>query len=322
MLTRAGLSAAEEAVYLALVRQGSASIADLAGRVGRTVSQVRRVVGALEREGFVHRTPPPEERVVAVPPELAVEQYIRRRHEDLDSARAAAHLLAQEAQQRTSNRRSEELIEIVSGRRAVGRAFERVQRTARTTMRVLVAPPYADRSAVNQTQLDREADGVSYRVVYDTAALSDPIIDLNVATHLRTGEQARLAQSVPTKLAVADRALALLPLSWNSAAHDSALMVHPCGLLDAVVALFEIVWAQATPLSISDPRGPTSGPPIGAEDRHLLSLLVAGLTDDTVAARLGISRRTVVRRVQHLMTLANARSRLQLGWHAHDRGWL
>jgi hypothetical protein len=35
-----------------------------------------------------------------------------------------------------------------------------------------------------------------------------------------------------------------------------------------------------------------------------------------------MSRRTVVRRVHHLMTVSGARSRLQLGWQARERGWL
>lgn len=262
-----------------------------------------------------------------VPPELAVEQLIRRRQEELERTREAAHRLAAEAQNRSSNRRTEELIEIVSGRSAVGQAFDRVQRTARREVRVLVAPPYADPAAVNRTQLDREAAGVTYRAVYDVTALDDPAIAGNLATHVRSGEHARLAESLPTKLAVADRELALLPLAWTASAHDAALLVHPCGLLDALVALFETVWAQATPMAMTDmamtdAAGPSADAAVSADDRHLLSLLVAGLTDDAAGARLGISRRTVVRRVQQLMQRTGSRSRMQLGWQARERGWL
>jgi sugar-specific transcriptional regulator TrmB/DNA-binding CsgD family transcriptional regulator len=322
VLRPAGLRPAEEATYLVLVRQGTASVAQLAERAKLTVAQVRRAVSALEREGFVHRTPPPQDRVVPVPPELAVEQLIRRRQEELERTREAAHRLAAEAHSRSSNRRTEELIEIVSGRSAVGRAFDRVQRTARREVRVLVAPPYADPTAVNRTQLDREAAGVTYRAVYDVTALDDPAIARNVSTHVRSGEHARLAESLPTKLAVADRELALLPLAWTTSAHDAALLVHPCGLLDALVALFETVWVQATPLVMTDATAPSAEAAISADDRHLLSLLVAGLTDEAAGARLGVSRRTVVRRVQHLMERTGSRSRLQLGWQARERGWL
>ncbi|GAB3984940.1 helix-turn-helix domain-containing protein [Plantactinospora veratri] len=322
MLRFAGLTAVEESAYLALIRQGGARLVDLADRLGLSETRVRRAVGVLEREGFVHRTPPPAERVVPVPPDLAVEQLIRRRYAELELTREAAHRLAAEARGRASNRRTEELIEIVSGRAAVGRAFERVQRSARQEMRVLVAPPYAIPTSVNTTQLDREAAGVSYRAVYDSSALDDPEFAASVAAHIRAGELARLAVGLPTKLAVADRTLALLPLAWTASAHDAALLVHPCGLLDALVALFETLWTQATPLSAAGPEQVPTAVGISAEDRHLLSLLVAGLTDEAAGARLGLSRRTVVRRVQVLMRRTNSRSRLQLGWQAHEHGWL
>ncbi|MFB7223608.1 helix-turn-helix domain-containing protein [Streptomyces sp. NPDC056227] len=51
-------------------------------------------------------------------------------------------------------------------------------------------------------------------------------------------------------------------------------------------------------------------------------LLLAGYTDAAVAARLGISLRTMQRRVRRLMDLAGTDSRVLLGWHARDRGWL
>ncbi|MGW0432865.1 helix-turn-helix domain-containing protein [Micromonospora sp. NPDC003197] len=317
-----GLSTAEEAIYLALVRQGPAPVAQLAERVGLTVAQVRRAVATLEREGFLHRTPPPQERIVPVPPDLAVEQFVQRRYAELDRTREAAHRLAAEVSNRSADRRTEELIEIVSGRAAVGRAFDRLQRTARQEMRVLVAPPYAIPKEVNPTQLDREAAGVTYRAVYDVTALADVEFAASVATHIRSGEQARIVDALPTKLAVADRELALLPLAWTSSAHDTALLVHPCGLLDALVALFETVWAQGTPLSVTGAAGLAGTEAISAEDQHLLSLLVAGLTDEAAGSRLGMSRRTVVRRVQGLMERTGSRSRIQLGWQARERGWL
>jgi DNA-binding MarR family transcriptional regulator/DNA-binding CsgD family transcriptional regulator len=336
MLRTAGLSPTEETVYLSLVRQGGATLRELTERTGLEIAQVSRAVVGLDRKGLVHRTPPPHERIVPVPPDLAVEQLIRRRIEDLERTREAAHRLAHETQHQLANRRTEELIEIVSGRAAVGRAFERVQRTARREMRVLDAPPYATQAGVNQMQLDRQAEGIIYRGVYDAAALAEPGYLATVATHVHAGEQARLTDAVPTKLAIADGELALLPLAWATTegflstdaarsrptAHDAALLVHRCGLLDALIALFETVWARATPLALTDGSELSADGSISPDDRNLLSLLVAGLTDEAAGARLGVSRRTVVRRVQRLMELTSSRSRLQLGWRARERGWI
>jgi DNA-binding CsgD family transcriptional regulator len=336
MLEAAGLGAVEESAYLALVRRGPATEADLAARSGLSLARTHRAVATLQREGLVHRTPPPHDLVVPVPPDLAVDHLITRRHEELERVREAAQRLASEALARPVNRRTEEMIEIVQGRSAVVHAFERVQRGARREMRVLAAPPYSESVGVNRTQLDREAAGVVYRAVYGIEAIEVPGAMATLAAHLAAGEQARLAPDVPIKLAIADRTLALLPLAWAEAAsptqpvgtgpgqrfQDAAVLVHPCGLLDALVALFESVWAQAVPLVPDERDGAAAPVDISEDDRRLLALLAAGLTDEAAGARLGMSRRTVVRRVQHLMALCGARSRLQLGWRARDRGWL
>lgn len=322
MLGSTGLGVDEETAYLELVRRGGASSDDLAKRLGLSVPDVERTVAVLLAEGFVHRTPAPGELIVPVPPELAVEHLILRQEEEFERIRKAAYRLAAEASRQSGARRTEELIEIVAGETAVGLAFDRVQRTARAEMRELVAPPYVASAEVNSTQLARQGAGVAYRVVYDSSALADPVLAASAVSHVRAGERARLADVLPTKLAIADRELALLPLDWATPAQDAALLVHPCSLLDALVALFETVWNRASPLSVTDSDDLQPEEAMAAEDRHLLSLLVAGLTDDAAGARLGISRRTVARRVQQLMEQTHSRSRLQLGWHARDRGWL
>jgi len=51
-----------------------------------------------------------------------------------------------------------------------------------------------------------------------------------------------------------------------------------------------------------------------------LTLLVTGLTDEAVARRLEVSRRTVQRMVRSLMDAAGARSRMQLGHRAARAG--
>ena len=54
----------------------------------------------------------------------------------------------------------------------------------------------------------------------------------------------------------------------------------------------------------------------------MLSLLLAGFTDARIGKQLDLGTRTVQRRIQSLMHRAEVKTRLQLGWHAYDRGWL
>ena len=70
----------------------------------------------------------------------------------------------------------------------------------------------------------------------------------------------------------------------------------------------------------TEPRHKSSAPP--AEDAHLLALMAAGLKDEVVARQLGLSLRTVRRRIAHLMDELDADTRFQAGLEASRRGWL
>ena len=66
----------------------------------------------------------------------------------------------------------------------------------------------------------------------------------------------------------------------------------------------------------------TPGDGLPELDTRILGLLLAGLTDQAVANHLGLSMRTVQRRVRALMDQVAAETRLQLGFQASRRGWL
>jgi DNA-binding NarL/FixJ family response regulator len=53
-----------------------------------------------------------------------------------------------------------------------------------------------------------------------------------------------------------------------------------------------------------------------------MSLLLAGLTDEAIAAHFRVSVRTVQRKVHALMEVANVRTRMQLAWEAARQDWL
>jgi DNA-binding CsgD family transcriptional regulator len=61
---------------------------------------------------------------------------------------------------------------------------------------------------------------------------------------------------------------------------------------------------------------------LSTEDKQLLSLLLAGLTDEAIAVHFRISVRTVQRKVHALMEMANVRTRMQLAWEAARQDWL
>ncbi|MFK0110786.1 LuxR C-terminal-related transcriptional regulator [Streptomyces sp. NPDC091217] len=143
---------------------------------------------------------------------------------------------------------------------------------------------------------------------------SDALL-LEVQDLARRGEQAWVLPGLRVELAVADRRLALLPLTFDLT-DVRAVVVRPSALLDALVDFFELCRRQAVPLHGE------AGDELGDEDRSLLALMAAGLKDEAIARRLGWSPRTMRRRVSALLTRLGATNRFQAGAIAARRGWL
>ena len=91
------------------------------------------------------------------------------------------------------------------------------------------------------------ARGVRYRVVMERRMRDEvPGLYAEVARVVDAGEEVRIAGEVPLKLVIVDREFAYLPVKGPAEiATAGALLVHRSGLLDALVALFETVWATA-----------------------------------------------------------------------------
>ena len=124
---------------------------------------------------------------------------------------------------------------------------------------------------------------------------------------------------VPLEMYLADDRLALLPLA--TAAEDrTAVVIHPSGLLDALGDLFEGLWQRALPLGLAtEPASAAAEPLAEPERQRITALMLSGLTDQAIAHQLGVSYRTVQRRIASLMDELGASTRFQAGVQAAIR---
>ncbi|HCT81300.1 MAG TPA: transcriptional regulator TrmB [Micromonosporaceae bacterium] len=297
MFEALGIDRTEEQIYLRLLRDGPCTISSLAAATGLSRRSIRVAVDKLNDLGLL--SPLPQEKVVAIPLEVGVDHLIHKRQHDLERLRHTATKLGAELQARVEHS-SDDQVTILTRRNDVSLALHQLYQSAQRELRILVRSPGDGGSMMHEAVAGR---GLAYRVVLDVSLEF-------LSARIGDSAQTRLASEVPANLALADHAKALLPLN------QAALIVRPGHLFDALETLFDAVWTSATPLSFG------SHDSVDAQDRELLSLLVAGLTDDAAGARLGMSRRTVARRVQRLMQVTGAHSRLQLGWWAREREWL
>ncbi|AXI76990.1 helix-turn-helix domain-containing protein [Peterkaempfera bronchialis] len=325
MLGFVGLDDREESAYRALVGVGAAAAPELARRLGAAEDEIAVALRRLEQRGLAAPSPGRPERYVAAPPAVALGALLSQRRHELDQAELAVSALAREYRVGAADMAAHDLMEVVTGLEAVRHRFEQLQLGARREVLAMVtARPVAVTGEENAAEERAVERGVAYRVVVERSLLSRPGGLVELAAALGRDEQVRMVDAVPSKLIVADRSMALIPLTAGSASTEpAALVVHASGLLEALVGLFEAVWEHARPVRLSGAVAEQSEPdqPDGT-DLQILSLLLMGLTDSSVAKQLELGLRTVQRRVKRLMDMAAVSTRMQLGWHAYEKGWV
>ncbi|ALC19929.1 helix-turn-helix domain-containing protein [Streptomyces pristinaespiralis] len=322
MLGAIGLDERQESAYRALVALGAAEISDLAHRLAMPEPDTERALRRLEQQGLAAQSSARTGRWVAAPPGVALGALLTQQRHELEQAELAAALLAEEYRAESVEPAVHDLVEVVTGASAVVHRFVQLQLGATEEVCALVTGnPIAVSGMDNDAEENATSRGVAYRVVLEREVLTKPDGITELSAALSRDEQVRVVDRVPTKLVIADRSLAMVPLTGRGA-EPAALVVHASGLLESLMGLFEAVWREALPLRLGA-RGieeELCGP--DATDLEILSLLLAGMTDASVAKQLDLGLRTVQRRVKGLMELTGVTTRLQLGWHAYAKGWV
>lgn len=319
LLDPVGLSPIHSDVYLDLLIHPRATPAEIATRLDVPVPRVRKTLQRLLDVGLASRMAGSRNGFVAAPPEVAVDALIARRSQQLEQLRTAARELALQVRTMLPPAHPSELIQLVEGPEAVGHHLSRLQMSAREEVLIIDSPPYLyGRPVANAEELQALARGVRYRALYDAPGLQESGHLEQMMACVAAGEQARTLPRIRMKMIIADRAQALVPISFSAAETGTRILVHASPLLDALVLCFDSLWERATPVGATA----ATAEGISEQDARLLSMLAGGFKDRAIARALGVTERTVGRHIQDLMTHLNATTRFQAGLQAARRGWL
>jgi len=322
LLSVLGLDEAELAAYRMLVTGPSGTATEVSGALGVSVGKATRVIASLEAKGLVARSGTAIDHVVASPPDIALGALIVEHQEGIRQAELEMRAL-RERYLAASSSRAEQVVDVVRGREAVRQRFNQLQRGARREVLEFVKGDVVavsvDENVEEEAAISR---GVTYRFLLERQTLERPGLMAAVSESIRDGVELRVTRELPIRLIVVDREIAMIPLAGATDDQSGgALLLRAGGLLDLAVSLFEVKWRDATRLdAVVD--GAVEGSELSARERQILLMLNAGLTDRTVATRLGLSARTVQRYVADMMERAEIDTRLQLGVQATRRGWI
>ncbi|WMX43782.1 helix-turn-helix transcriptional regulator [Streptomyces roseicoloratus] len=306
-------------VYRALLESAPAPLGVIGRAAGLGGAELTSAYAELVDAGLASSAEDETDVVAPVPPAAGLEILARHRAAELEESRIAVGGAFESFRRHRLAAYNDDLVEVVTGE-AIGPRMRHAWASAREQIRQFESPPYVPLPGATEDALATLARGVRQRVVYSRESLEHPghLRDA-IEPAIAAGEQARVLPSVPVKLLIIDEAYALVSLSIREAdVVNTMLVVQPCGLLSALVALFEQCWHSALPFHGGAAR-PAALPPA---DRRLLRLLAGGASDEVIARELGVSRRTLFRRLQVLMARLGAANRFQLALQAQRAGWL
>ncbi|MBO0856361.1 MAG: DNA-binding response regulator [Nocardia sp.] len=311
-------------VYSALVQYPRSSARELARQLECSREAVAATLESLSDMQAVVRIETGEAAVVrwdAHAPEALSEAESRRRQADTARMHAAAARLGETFRSvRRTSRGDGKVVPLYETREVIAE-FEELQRCARQRVRIIDRGPYLCEGERAERLADlrsaRICAGVRYQTLYQDTIYQDPDQLRYALSANSAGAQARTLPDPPMKVIIADDDRAALILHHDERRGDPmGLRIAACPTLDTVLRTFEVLWALAAPISVNPQQ------PLDERDRAILTLMGLGATDDTIARRLGMSRRTVVRRTASLLERLGASTRFQAGVQAIRRGWL
>ncbi|MEY9929080.1 DNA-binding CsgD family transcriptional regulator [Catenulispora sp. GP43] len=316
-LMRWGLSPSADLVYRSLNALGGPTLEQLAVSLEWPVRDVREALEELHDVGGCHPARGPVRRWKAAEPGV-VADALRRRHHRLA---VAGHAL-----RRQLTRLEGFAVEEGDLSAALGTTIRPLfGDTRRTRLKELVVAERCEYLAMNpEPAFDHQAVktaapldrllcergqafslGVPPTVEDRSGGLTQELITL--------GMQYRELPELPAKLVIIDRATALTPINPGDPRQGFWEITTP-EVVHRLLDLYMRRWRQG----IAPRKRWTPPMTLTPRERAVLSLLAEGFTDDTVAAHLGLSRRTIAYTVAELMERYGARNRFQLGLYLSD----
>jgi DNA-binding CsgD family transcriptional regulator len=315
-----GFSARQEDLYRLLLRNSGSKLADLAALAGLPVGELREQVSRFAGVGIVEWR---DDVVVARPPQEALGRLINEetrrvqsRGDQLDAVRHLLPSLHADHLAASAPKGQPVPVATVEG----GDLMQLVRSlSAGSTGDLMWLRPDPWNTGyggeLDEWVIGLTRSGRRSRAIYQAEVLNrSPEL---IRARAEAGEEVRILADVPTRMAVFGSTAALLGQRFGT--HDERrLVLRQESIVAALTCLFDALWEKALVVPVLDGQRHDDG----NGQRLLLHQLAGGAKDEQIARALGLSVRTVRRRVAELLAELGADSRFQAGAEAVRRGWL
>lgn len=295
---------------------------------GSSAEQVASAMRVLANRGLVSRLD--DDSWAANPPEQALTDQAARLEQQAATFRAAAPGLARvyhEARARAGSRSGELGVELLTSLDEINLAMTELFATARRrvySMRTksprVLAMMQGDPERAAALVRNSTGDILSLRVTFDATLIGENGLPSSIASRLRM-DDIRFSRYVPFTATASDTGVTVMDLVNSRGTSVGVRISHP-DVSAAIRQVIDDTWTRGSPWDEDSTSVATGGGPLDRRERQILRLLVEGVADAAIARQVGVSQRTVERRVRHILDLLGADTRFQAGVQAARRGWV
>jgi DNA-binding NarL/FixJ family response regulator len=152
--------------------------------------------------------------------------------------------------------------------------------------------------------------------IFNTDAGKESHIKRYARETAKKGAVVKLSQYTPFQVVIVDSVTAMLTSEYVGD-QQSALLVTQPSIIEALNYFFADLWRDSTDIFDNE-----NSIPIDTKSKQILQALYDGLTDEAISRALGVSAKTIGRKIAHLSRRVGAQSRFALGAESVKRGWL
>jgi DNA-binding CsgD family transcriptional regulator len=158
--------------------------------------------------------------------------------------------------------------------------------------------------------------GVSVPVIYQADAARAPDVLRYLTQFAAAGAKVRVARRVTHRTLIVDRQVVVVAVHPD-VMRVPFLVVREPALVVSFREQFTALWRSAHSVGV-EPEDSLADESV----REILAILKSGVTDEVAARQLGVSDRTIRRRVAAVLDLLGASSRFEAGVKAVESGWI
>jgi sugar-specific transcriptional regulator TrmB/DNA-binding CsgD family transcriptional regulator len=322
MLSYFGISEETQRLYMAMLAYPSHGIDDLAKILGVSRQFVKEGLESLATAKLISTEPDDSSQWRVSDPQSGLlsllearEEELQRQQSQLHEAKTAIAELVLDISANKSLAAHTIGVDRVVGVEAVRDRLDALSKSCQSEVWSFnPGGPQTDAGMRAARALSEEtlARGIDMRCIYLESAKNEELTRRHIQWIADEGAQVRLSLTLPTRMLIIDRSIAVVPIDSEDTA-SGALVITERGIVSNMIALYGCYWKTAKPLSTQRKR---DGAGLSEQDLAAITLWAQGCTDSAVARSLGVSERTIRRIHDRLTEYLGSGSRFQSGARA------